>query len=82
MVQPVYVNGDIVGIRCSPTPTSPARSSTSAASRLPQLVGRLVVLLQDGSRKPQLSHKIDTKLSAPLFKLPIGVDTGRHALRS
>jgi hypothetical protein len=32
------------------------------------------------SRKPQLSRRIDTHLSAPLFKLPIGADAGRHAL--
>ena len=29
---------------------------------------------------PQLSRKIDIKLSGPLFKLPTGVDPGRHAL--
>jgi Animal haem peroxidase len=32
------------------------------------------------SRKPQLSRKIDTRLSMPLFKLPSGLDSGRHAL--
>jgi heme peroxidase len=33
-----------------------------------------------GSRKPQLSRRIDTRLSEPLFKLPSGLDSGRHAL--
>ena len=32
------------------------------------------------SRKPQLSRKLDTKLSPPLHKLPTGVDGGRHSL--
>jgi hypothetical protein len=32
------------------------------------------------SRKPQLSRHIDTRLSLPLFKLPLGLDSGRHAL--
>jgi hypothetical protein len=33
-----------------------------------------------GSRAPQLSRKIDTKLSSPLFQLPQGLDVKRHAL--
>jgi hypothetical protein len=32
------------------------------------------------SRKPQLSRKIDSRLSPTLFRLPIGLDAGRHAL--
>jgi hypothetical protein len=32
------------------------------------------------SRAPQFSRKIDIKLSGPLFRLPTGVDPGRHAL--
>jgi hypothetical protein len=32
------------------------------------------------SQTPQLSRKIDNKLSEPLFHLPTGVDPGRHAL--
>ncbi|TMK97485.1 MAG: peroxidase, partial [Actinobacteria bacterium] len=33
-----------------------------------------------GRGEPQLSRKIDTKLSPPLFKLPSATDPGRHAL--
>jgi hypothetical protein len=33
-----------------------------------------------GSRAPQLSRKIDNKLSFPLFHLPKGLDVKRHAL--
>jgi hypothetical protein len=33
-----------------------------------------------GSRSPQLSRKIDNKLSFPLFHLPKGLDPKRHAL--
>lgn len=32
------------------------------------------------SQAPQFSRKIDIKLSGPLFKLPTGVDPGRHPL--
>jgi hypothetical protein len=32
------------------------------------------------SRKPQSSRRIDTRLSPTLFKLPTGLDSGRHAL--
>jgi hypothetical protein len=32
------------------------------------------------SRRPQLSRKIDARLSGPLFKLPISTDVGRHPL--
>jgi hypothetical protein len=33
-----------------------------------------------GRNEPQLSRKIDTKLSPPLFRLPAGVDAARHGL--
>jgi hypothetical protein len=33
-----------------------------------------------GGNEPQHSRKIDTKLSPPLFRLPSGVDQGRHPL--
>ena len=33
-----------------------------------------------GRHVPQNSRRIDTKLSAPLFRLPSGVDPGRHPL--
>ncbi len=83
MVREIYdLNGDIVGI--------PIFADADKPGPLEHLGGfrRLPVLwsvdwsffFKTSSRKPQLSRKIDTKLSPPLHKLPIGVDAGRHSL--
>jgi hypothetical protein len=83
MVREIYdLNGDIVGI--------PIFAAADKPGPLEHLGGfrRLPVLwsvdwsffFKTSSRKPQLSRHIDTKLSPPLHKLPIGVDQGRHSL--
>src|SRR5439155_6005793 len=38
------------------------------------------LFFETGRNEPQPSRKIDTKLSPPLFRLPSGVDPGRHGL--
>jgi hypothetical protein len=83
MVRPQYdLNGDIVGIPLFADADKPGPlEHLGGFRRLPALWSvDWSFFFKTASRKPQLSRKIDTRLSAPLFKLPIGVDTGRHAL--
>jgi hypothetical protein len=83
MVRPVYdLNGDIVGIPIFADADKPGPlEHLGGFRRLPALWSvDWSFFFKTSSRKPQLSRKIDTKLSLPLHKLPTGVDEGRHSL--
>lgn len=83
MVRPFYdLNGDILGIPIFADADKPGPlEHLGGFRRLPALWSvDWSFFLKTSSRKPQLSRKIDTKLSLPLHKLPTGVDEGRHSL--